>query len=278
MKNNNYFFNTVDNNYEKILDCFSNTEVHSVKTSSIPLVEFWMPKNAQYSSKVLEKLGLLKFYNEAQKIFEYPVYSEYEGKQIGQPSMTDLMIKFESTNVAIEGKFTEKLYETISKWLENKSQGSQKDKVLEGWYSYIKKFCDFDENNKENINNNVVYQFLHRTASACYKTKNPILIYQLFYDASDEKSKKHQIEVSSKIKKYAYEYLKFKNTLRFYVVFTPILNVNQVEEICKGQKSSIFVRMKKENIYQFGDSEVFDCSKDNIDSSSYKMQLDSSHG
>lgn len=268
MKDTNYFFNSVENNYEKILDSFSNTEVHSVKTSSIPLAEFWMPKNAQFSSKILEKLGLLKSYDAGQKIFEYPVYSEYKGNKIGKPSMTDLMIKFENTNVAIEGKFTEDLYETITKWLKSKSQSSQKAKVLEGWYSYIKNFCDFDENKKDNINDNVVYQFLHRTASACYKAKNPILIYQLFYDAFDEESRNHQLEVATKLKEFAYEYLKFKDTLRFYVVFTPILNVNEVEEMYEGQKSSIFVRMKKEDIYQFGDSKVFDCSKDNIDSSS----------
>ena len=99
--------------------------------------------------------------------------------------MTDLMIRYDELNgfsekqIAVEGKFTEDLYETISEWKKSKSANSNKDDVLKSWYSYIENYCDFSESSKEVVNQNVVYQFLHRTASACFQTGNPVLLYHL---------------------------------------------------------------------------------------------------
>ena len=65
--------------------------------------------------------------------------------------MTDLMIRYNELNgfsekqIAVEGKFTENLYETIDEWKKSKSANSNKDDVLKSWYSYIENYCDFSD-------------------------------------------------------------------------------------------------------------------------------------
>ena len=256
-----YYFTSKESTFEKVLDCFSNTEVHSCKTSSIPLAEFWMPKNKQLIKCIVQKIGISEEeYTEAEKIFEYPVYSKNGEKKVGKPSMTDLMIRSDRFQIAVEGKFTEDLYETISEWLKNGSENSQKPNVLKGWLSYIKDYCDSSKWMEADINKNVVYQFLHRTASACYDTEHPILVYQLFYDVFSEESKLHQIEVAKKLYEFALKYLFFKKEkIQFFIVFTPILNVQEIETLHRGEKSSLFIQMKTKNIYDFAEPVILDC-------------------
>lgn len=269
MEKNNFYFNSCDNTFNKVLDSLSNTEVYSYKTSSLPLAEFWMPKNNQFSLEIIKNIGLTEEeYNTSKKIFEYPVKSVFEGKEIGEPSMTDLMIQTESKQIAIEGKFTENLYETINHWLKNYTENSMKPKVLEGWFSMVNKVCDDLEwdSEKKLIKENVVYQFLHRTASACSDIKrNPILVYQLFYDVHDEKSKEHQIDVAVNIQKFATKYLCFnKSKIKFYVVFTPIINLFEIKKKYSNEMGSLFIKMKSNNIYSFDDSIVVNVLEDEI--------------
>jgi len=268
MKNINFYYGSAIGSYEKVLDSLSTTEVHSYKTSSIPLTEFWMPKNSSLSLKIIASIGINKDeYDNAQKIFEYPVFPIKENISIGKPSMTDLMICSKAKLIAVEGKFTEDLYDTIKKWLEGSSKTSKKAEVLKGWYSYIQKYCISSKwGDKERINEKVVYQFLHRTASACSDcSKKPVVLYQLFYDAFDESSKKHQFEVATELQKYANDYLFFdKNKISFYVVFTPVLNLNEIETKHFKEKSSLFLQMKGNDIYHFGESIIFNCLEETL--------------
>lgn len=272
MENKNFYFNSVDGTIENVLDSFSNTEVHSYKTSSIPLAEFWMPKNKQFIKKVLKEIGVDEDeYESADKIFEYPVYSTKENKKIGRPSMTDLMIKTKEKQIAIEGKFTEELYDTIAKWLDIKSEVSVKKDVLEGWYSYIEDYCESSKWDKEIINQKVVYQFLHRTASACYKSEKPTLIYQLFYNVFDGESINHQKHIASEIQSFARDYLFFnKQKISFYIVFTPVLNMKEIEKNYCSEGNSLFVQMKKRNIYKFDEPIIFDCLNNKLQEIEFK--------
>ena len=45
MYNVDYYFGSTENTYDKVLDGLYTTEVHSFKTSSLPLAEFWKPEN-----------------------------------------------------------------------------------------------------------------------------------------------------------------------------------------------------------------------------------------
>ena len=74
MYNVDYYFGSTDNTYGKALDGLYTTDVHSYKTSSIPLAEFWNPKNSFYINKLLNKIGWTEEdFDNSKKFFEFPV-------------------------------------------------------------------------------------------------------------------------------------------------------------------------------------------------------------
>ena len=239
----------------------SNTEVHSIETSSIPLADFWHPRNRDNIKQYLEILDLNIDIENATKCFEYPVFATKDGKEIGKPSRTDLMIIDNKYNIAIEAKYTEPLYESIEKWKNDSGSYSTKPLVLQSWYEYIKPYTNFYDEDIDFLEKEVVYQFLHRTASACYGCNNtgkiPVVIYQLFYDINDEKNKKHQFDVASQINDFGIKKLKFNNKLIFRIIMTPLLNVAEVKKKYQHINSDIFFKLKEKQIYEFGDSHIF---------------------
>lgn len=251
---NNYYYGTPHGDEKLVLDILSQSEVKSFKTSSIPLTEFWLSRNAKLSKKLLDKIDPIIDFDSAVKCFEYPVYATKNGKKIGRPSMTDLMILTDKYSIAIEGKFTEDLYETICKWLP-KSGKSEKPNVLQSWYEYIESYCDYKSGDMEKIENTVVYQFLHRTASACYCATEsntvPVVLYQLFYDMKDSKSKQHQEEEAKQIKEFA-SLLQFDpDKIKLLIELTPITNFGEVKQYYDGVKADLFTVMKRKEIYKF---------------------------
>ena len=67
------------------------------------------------------------------------------------------------------------------------------------------------------------------------------------------------------MQKYANDYLFFdQNEINFFVVFTPILNLNEIEKNHSSEKSSLFLQMKINDIYRFGESTVFNCLEDSL--------------
>lgn len=256
----NYYYGTPEGDEELFLDILSkNTDVNSFRTSSIPLTEFWLSRNKELNQTLLNKINPAIDFDSTKKCFEYPVYAtkNYNGQEqrIGQPSMTDLMLFTENYTIAVEGKFTENLYETIFKWLPKDSKKTDKYDVLQSWYKYIKPYCNYKDKDVNEIEKKVVYQFLHRTASACYcSSKNstmPVVLYQLFYNKTDEKSKKHQEEVAVKLNEFA-SLLGFDSKkIKLIIELTPITNFNEVREYYNGIKSDIFSVMKRKPIYKF---------------------------
>jgi hypothetical protein len=221
--------------YDTILDQFSGIEINTIRTSSIPLVQFWKDTD----SRLKELFSKIPLSSEKPVLcFEYPTKV---GKGKGKSSMTDLMILCDNNKIAIEAKFTEYAKmkaELIGQW-ENKSDKENRKKVLDYWTDLIRPFSNGYDN--ESIQQ-VSYQFYHRTASACKDSENAKVIYQLFYDND------------------TFEYLEsYKNLLRDYV---KILNPNEklsfyiweIEVIQKITDNIIinpFYKMKNQNIYEF---------------------------
>ena len=85
MQNSNYFFGEPDSSYNSVLDKMAHTEVHTCETSSIPLADFWHPRNEEAIYQLIDLLGLELDLDKMQKCFEYPVFAEKNGKQIGRP-------------------------------------------------------------------------------------------------------------------------------------------------------------------------------------------------
>ena len=114
--------------------------VNSERTSSLPLVQYWKPREngkvSESGKKLLDQCELT-LDDEATFCFEYPVpVNKDEGGQ-GKASMTDLMITSTSHAIAIEAKWTEGQPETIGHWRISENR----NKVLKGWLKYITRRC-----------------------------------------------------------------------------------------------------------------------------------------
>lgn len=251
---NHYFFGS--GRYEDVLTCLATTKVNSYRTSSLPLAQFWDPVK---TSKELNKF--LEDFKEkgidacsGNRYFEYPTPCEDKNKKLlkySQPSMTDLMIINDKYQIAIEGKYTEyseSNYETIREW--NKNKEEHKDAIKNQWIEYIRECGATD---KQDISDDIPYQFLHRTASACYNCKNskkiPVLVYQLFYDSSNKKKKDDFINT---LKDCARQ-LGFTDKIKFFIIDVKIENIDTVKEKYDGVRSDLFLIMKesKKPIYTF---------------------------
>ena len=115
-----YFFGFPKGTYSEVLAELRRTRVNSCKTSSIPLADFWRPENLG-RIKALFAPHLPGFDPaSALKFFEFPTEALHDGKPIGSPSMTDIMVIAPGIQMAVEGKFTEYVKgreQTIGEWL-----------------------------------------------------------------------------------------------------------------------------------------------------------------
>ena len=248
-------------NYDQTLDVLSTTKTNSVKTSSLPLADFWHPqRNHHLKKSFFEKIGLGALNGQnADYCFEYPT-SAYKDRKSGptlaysKSSMTDLMILFEEgIRITIEAKYTEyvngDLYKPVlDEWLENKAH---KKKIAQCWLDYISTdgfgaVKSVDELLKASPQ--FPYQFLHRTASACFKCSNPVLVYQVFFDKKN-KSKMEAFELQ--LQKCARTLLLNRDNLPFYIVEC---EVKSCPKPIKGDASIVFTLMKMYEQYIFEDS------------------------
>jgi hypothetical protein len=100
----------------------------------------------------------------------------------------------------------------------------------------------------------ISYQFLHRTASACNKAglkggTIPVLLYQLFYDANDAEHIQKMEEFKNDLRRWAAA-LKLRN-MKFLIMTTPVVNMNEVKARFEGMHGEIFDTMRDESIYRF---------------------------
>jgi hypothetical protein len=110
--------------------------------------------------------------------FEYEVPVQ---RGSGKSSFTDLMIFADDVAVAVEAKFTEPRYESVSTWLGGAPTTNRID-VLEGW------LCAIETATEASIRRDAVrdvpYQLIHRTASVCcVGRRRRIVVYQVFGDS-----------------------------------------------------------------------------------------------
>jgi len=222
--------------YNLILDVFSNNKLNSIKTSTVPHVQYW--KNTEKSILFIEKNLNISF-TKPKLYFEYSTPSYKSNKS----SMTDLMIRDSNYKIAIEVKYTEyakSTYELIPDWF-IKGNKENREKVLNHWYENIKDFIACD---KIDSSSTIPYQFLHRTASACFDNKKQaIVIYQLFYDEETKLKLDNFISLITK----SVQFLKPKEKLSFY-----IWNIETELQNTEVSKDNVFQEMKRSDIYKFG--------------------------
>ena len=170
--------------------------------------------------------------------------------------MTDLMILFkEGARITIEAKYTEYVKEEeytpiLKDWYGN---AEHKKAIIQCWIDYINRNgCGSILTAEELLNNNpeLPYQFLHRTASACFMCKRPILVYQLFYD--NDQSSIVKMKTFEHLLAQCAEKLKLNSdALPFFIVETEVVSY---PKSCKGNASGLFTEMKQREQYKFGNT------------------------
>ena len=258
-----YFFGFPRGCYSEVLGELARTKVNSCRTSSIPLAEFWQPENL---GKIKSLFGeaIPGFRPEASlKYFEFPTEPVFNGKKVGRPSMTDIMILDPGLQIAIEGKMTEYVRyreKTIRDWLEELPQGADfmlRRRVLRTWLGYIHEAdCTGVAHYGEFMRDceDVAYQFLHRTASACNKAgvkkgDMPVLVYQLFFDANDREHIAKMEEFKADLRRWA-SLLKLRN-MKFLILSVPVVNLAEVDAKHGFRRGDLFELMRDKTIYKF---------------------------
>src|SRR5258708_4753147 len=84
--------------------------------------------------------------------------------------------------VAVEAKWTEPRYETVSEWLSSQNRRE----VLDGWLSLIQPFA-LEPLTSDDVAS-AVYQTVHRAASACHDGRIPKLVYLQFTPLPDRRA------------------------------------------------------------------------------------------
>lgn len=271
MNNNKmeYYMGFHKGTYNEVLDGLEQTEVYSFETSSIPLAEFWQPANLARIEAILSPhLPGIDLAHDF-KFFEFPTDPVLRGVVCSDhPSMTDLMIMHPNDwQIAIEAKYTEYVRMatlTCGEWITTKRKNRVRlmpyRHILRAWVEMISnaKCTDLSMIEFYKTCMDVGYQFLHRTASACFKTNGPeestpVLVYQLFYKQGDAMHIAKMKAFKNDLRRWA-KLLRLKN-MKFLIVSVPIVNADEVktsfEHLLGNRARSLFTAMRESPVYRF---------------------------
>lgn len=177
-----YFLNTQPvTNLRDLCTRMGKKEFQSPYRSTVPLLSLIEHSQPQWDS-LLASLGAPA---------NLPIYIEYSvpsPKPGGNPSQTDVMLMSGTAVWAVEAKWTEPRYETVRSRISGPgTSGANPQAIVDGWLKYIQPFTA--QNLNANNFLNVVYQVLHRTASACAvatkQDSKPEVVY-LHFDPSPD--------------------------------------------------------------------------------------------
>ena len=165
--------------YESVVEAiplYGKREFASPTRSTIPLMSLLIHDPATFR-EIVRRLGMPECH---ELCLEHQVRSP-RGK--GKASHTDVMLRWEADALAIEAKWTEPMGKTVAEWRGKKEGDTNRAKVLEGWLDLLRHrlqtpldAADFEF---------VLYQMLHRAASAAHVGKSPRLAYLRFHPSPD---------------------------------------------------------------------------------------------
>ena len=152
--------------------------------STVPLLAFWTDFDARLA-EFGERLKL-PFEGDVVIDFEHTV-APPQGS--GKASHTDLMVLGRACPIAIEAKYTEPKYPTVSRWL-GAPASENKMLVLQGWLDLINKAAD------SNLTSDQVqgstYQLIHRTASACTPRADRRAVVYHYFDPVERRLEEYR--------------------------------------------------------------------------------------
>jgi len=163
--------------FAALCERFTGKALRSPYRSTVPLLSL-VEHSPQQWSELLKSWGAPP---DATVHFEYCVPSPKPG---GNPSQTDALIISDSNTWAVEAKWTEPRYETVAQRVSKpESDGADPNVTVEGWLKHLNRFSA-QPLQVEDVKD-VVYQVLHRAASACAVASahacTPQLIYLHFH-------------------------------------------------------------------------------------------------
>jgi hypothetical protein len=173
---------------DALLSSFKGKALQSPMRSTVPLLDMALNLPAQLLSLVVE-CGAEP---DSDFRFEYEVLS---GSETARPSQTDLMVLGRSSAVAVEAKWTEQAYESVATRLKRRTKGRKDDqseqaKALDrelqeaevgAWLARLQPLASEPLTTVSMAD--VVYQMIHRGASALATGLSPSLLYLHFHDA-----------------------------------------------------------------------------------------------
>lgn len=259
--NNNYSLGIPTHDFNSLLIAMSSTSVHSSQTSSIPLTDFWHPnRNKIQKQLILKAMNISqRQFDEANKSFEYPTRAYKTGIegttiQYSGPSMTDLMIESNTIKITIEAKYTEYQKDAcpysplIGEWKKSHKENPNWLKILNCWRRYIglEEYKSEADSEKDNT---FPYQFLHRSASACFNSANKtkVLLYQIFYD---KKTKGALAAFEENLSKWAKELTLKEKNVKFVIAEIEIMEESPA--LISKEKGKLFIKMIDSPQYIFG--------------------------
>lgn len=173
---NLHYDKTPYNTIEAVIPMYGGKEFQSPTRSTVPLLS-WLKHEQLMVSSLLRDVGMPADCN---------LHLEYKVKPpkgSGKASHTDLMVVSSKSSLAVEAKWTEPRYETVGEWLKKGANPRNRRDVLTGWLGLLQKHSQRPLNIGDF--SDVVYQMVHRAASACEAGGNPQLAYLVFKPSPD---------------------------------------------------------------------------------------------
>ncbi len=166
---------------ETAVSLYGKREFQSPTRSTVPLLS-WLKHEQAAVRSLFQQLGMPA---NCSMHLEYTV-DPPQGR--GMASHTDLMVISAPCALAIEAKWTEPRYDTVGKWLTKGENRDNRQAVVTGWLGLLKEHASSELQVEDLKKKDVVYQMVHRAASACKAGTRPKLAYLVFKLSSDPKS------------------------------------------------------------------------------------------
>jgi hypothetical protein len=210
---------------EELCNRMTGKALQSPHRSTVPLLSLVEHSRPEWNS-LLTSLGAP---TGGTIYFEYCVASPKPG---GNPSQTDALLMSDSTVWAIEAKWTEPRYETVAKRISKpESDGADPRMTVNGWLKYLQPFATRELRVDDMLD--VVYQVLHRAASACAVAtahqRLPELVYLHFHPSASPNSATTNQYIFDL--RHLYALLGSPAGLKFRVVEMPIKSTAAFEDI-----------------------------------------------
>jgi hypothetical protein len=238
---------TTLNTFRDLVNALPDTEFPHLGRSTVPLLAWW--NYASGLSTLADAIGLSL--DDGEAWFEYPVSPSCRtcgGR--GKSSFTDLMLRLRQNVLAIEAKHNESLYETVAKWL-GEPPSENKQRVLRHWVQ-----CCIDPAVDPAQCNHLVYQMVHRTASACHAARHgetPHVVHLLFGSAHV----KEYVQAVASLAKA----VDSSRRIRFLVVNVPLDNGPEFDAVADehrrlGADAIREALVESRQIFAFGEPQV----------------------